>query len=429
MQRRSSTCSLRPAVVTCASVLAVAACALAQATTPAQVRTARQAQAQAPAEVQEQEQEQEQAQAQAPARDRSRAPARGPDGAHPPPSASTPGDPYAPAREIVADIGRVVAPNGVQETFEVVLGGARQVVNVRGADRAQPLLLFVHGGPAAPEMPIAWTFQRAWEDYFTVVQWDQRGSGRSYRLNDPDALAPTMVPDRYRDDAIELIELLARRYGQRRIVLVGHSWGTLVGLAVALRRPDLLHAYVGIGQIVDFRENERVGFEWTLARAKADGNAEAVRELESLRPYPGPGPFDVARITTQRRWSVHYGALAAGRRDANFYFRAARLSPEYGPADRQAWNEGSAFSMRVLFPQLADLSYANVREVRTPVFMFLGRHDYTTPSPLAAEWLTRVRAPRKAVVWFEHSAHLPMLEEPGRTFAALLEHVLPLTRR
>lgn len=337
-------------------------------------------------------------------------------------------DPYAEARAVVADVGRVVTPHGVQETFEVTLGGARQVVNVRGADRRQPLLLFVHGGPAAPEMPIAWTFQRAWEDYFTVVQWDQRGSGRSYPLNDPAALAPTMVPDRYRDDAIELIELLLRRYGQRKVVLVGHSWGTLVGMAVAVKRPELLHAYVGIGQIVDFRENERVGWEWTLARAKADGNETAVRELEALRPYPGPGPFDVGRVATERKWSVHYGALAAGRSDANFYFRSARLSPEYGPDDRKAWNAGSELSMRVLFPQLADISYANVREVRVPVFMFLGRHDYTTPSPLAAEWLARVRAPRKAAVWFEHSAHLPMVEEPGRTFAALLEHVLPLTR-
>lgn len=338
-------------------------------------------------------------------------------------------DPYAEGRAVVADIGRVVTPQGVQETFEVVLGGARQVVNVRGADRDNPLLLFVHGGPAAPEMPIAWTFQRAWEDDFTVVQWDQRGSGRSYPLNDPERVAPTMVPDRYRDDAIELIELLRARYGQRKVVLVGHSWGTLVGLAVAAKRPDLLHAYVGIGQIVDFRENERVGWEWTLARAKADGNEAAVRELEALRPYPGPGAFDVASVGTERKWSVHYGALAAGRRDANFYFRAARLSPEYTAADRRAWDEGSAFTMRVLFPQLASISYAGLRELRVPVFMFLGRHDYTTPSPLAAAWLERLRAPRKAAVWFEHSAHLPMIEEPGRTFAALLEHVLPVVRR
>ena len=99
-------------------------------------------------------------------------------------------DIYAPGRKIVSDIDRIVTPNGVQETFEVVLGGARQIVNVRGSDRANPILLFVHGGPGAVEMPVAWAFQRPWEDFFTVVQWDQRGAGRSFPLNNPKRLLP-----------------------------------------------------------------------------------------------------------------------------------------------------------------------------------------------------------------------------------------------
>ena len=137
-------------------------------------------------------------------------------------------DPYNAGREIIADIGKIVTPNGVQETFEMTcFGGARQVVNVRGSDRDNPLLIFIHGGPGAVEMPIAWSFQRPWEDFFTVVQYDQRGAGRSYALNDPEALAPTLTPDRYRDDAIELIEALAEEYGKRKVFLLGHSWGSL----------------------------------------------------------------------------------------------------------------------------------------------------------------------------------------------------------
>lgn len=168
-------------------------------------------------------------------------------------------DSYAGAREILADIGRVVTPNGVQETFEVRLGGVRQVVNVRGADRANPILLFIHGGPGAVEMPIAWSFQRPWEDFFTIVQYDQRGAGRSYPLNDPAVIAPTLTLERYRDDAIELAELLRARYGKRKIFVLGHSWGSAVGLALAIERPDLLHAYIGMGQIIDMRDNERAG--------------------------------------------------------------------------------------------------------------------------------------------------------------------------
>ena len=112
-----------------------------------------------------------------------------------PVSAQQPPDPYAPAKAIVADINRIVTPNGVQENLVVTLGGAQQAINVRGADRANPILLYVHGGPGAVEMPFAWSFQRPWEDFFTVVQWDQRGAGKSYALNDPKALAPTMTLD------------------------------------------------------------------------------------------------------------------------------------------------------------------------------------------------------------------------------------------
>lgn len=337
-------------------------------------------------------------------------------------------DAWTPAREVMTGIQRIVAANGVQETLELTVGGVPQVVNVRGADRRNPLLLFVHGGPGAVEMPIAWTFQRPWEDMFTCVQWDQRGAGRTYRLSDPAAVAPTLTRERIRDDCIELIEQLLRRYDQRKIVLLGHSWGSAVGLSAAIARPDLLHAYVGVGQLIDARENERRGYAWTLAEARRRGDAAAVRELEALQPYPGEGPLSLDKVDVERRWNVRYGGLAWGRSDADFYFHAARLSPLYSPADRRAWNAGSALSMSRLWPALADLSLQNERSLAAPTFMFLGRHDWTTPSSVAAEWLNRLDAPAKAVAWFEHSAHLPFIEEPGRFFAALLRHVLPLTR-
>lgn len=343
-------------------------------------------------------------------------------------TADQPADAYASGRKVVSQIGKIVTPVGVQETFEVTLGGARQVVNVRGSDRANPILIFVHGGPASVEMPIAWSFQRPWEDYFTVVQWDQRGAGRSYPLNDPKTLAPTLKLDRYRDDAIELIEVLRSKYGKRKVVLLGHSWGSIVGLSVAATRPDLLHAYVGVGQVIDFRENERISHDMVLAQARHAGNAEAVSELESIRPYPGRGAFDLKKLEIERKWSIYYGGLAAYRQNADFYFRAARLSPEYTAADRKAWDDGSAFTMTTMFPKLADISFEKLREVKVPVFMFLGRHDTTTPSPIAAAWLDRLKAPAKATIWFEHSAHLPMIEEPGRMFSALLDNVRPLAR-
>lgn len=338
-------------------------------------------------------------------------------------------DEFTPAREIIADIHRIVTPNGVQEDFVVSLGGVRQAVSVRGADRANPILLFIHGGPGAVEMPIAWSFQRPWEDYFTVVQWDQRGAGKSFALNNPKTIAPTLALERYRDDAIELIEKLRTRCGKDKVLVLGHSWGTAIGLAVAAYQPELLHAYVGMGQIIDFRENERVGIAWTLERTRQDGNLTAIDEIESVAAYPDGGPFTIELADRWRKWSMHYGALAAGRTNANFYLHAPRLSPEYTAADRKAWADGSAFTVSTLWPRLRDVSLSNLRSIKVPVLLFLGRHDYTTASPIVARWLDNLEAPEKIAIWFEHAAHLPMVEEPGRVFEALLSKVLPIAQR
>jgi proline iminopeptidase len=345
-----------------------------------------------------------------------------------PTPAPAPTDIYAPGRAVVSEIDKIVTPKGVDETFIATLGGARQVVNVRGADRNNPILIFVHGGPGAVEMPVAWAFQRPWEDYFTVVEWEQRAAGRSYLLEDPEKIAPTLSLERYRDDAIELIGLLLKRYGQRKVFLLGHSWGSAVGLSVAIKRPDLLYAYIGMGQMIDFRENERVGYAWTLEMARKAHNAQAVKELEAIAPYPGQGVLVLEKTNVERKWSVYYGALAAYRHDADFYFHAARLSPLYTTADRKAWDDGSAFTIKILWPTLADTSFEDVTHVGTPVIFFLGRHDYTCPWPIAEAWMKKLSTPKKEIVWFENSAHLPMIEEPGRVFAALIEDVRPLGR-
>lgn len=230
----------------------------------------------------------------------------------------------------------------------------------------------------------------------------------------------------YRDDTIELIDLLRKKYHKQKVFLLGHSWGSIVGLSVAQKRPDLLYAYIGMGQVIDFRQNEVVGFQYTLARARAEQNAKAVRELEGLEPYPGPGAFSIPKMSTERIWSVYYGGLAAGRSDGDFYWHAWRLAPQYTAVDGEYIDAGSALTIQTMFPKLSDITFENVHKLDVPVIMFLGRHDYTTPSSITVAWMQRLTAPKKQVVWFENSAHLMEVEEPGRVFAALLQDVLPL---
>ncbi|KRD39411.1 alpha/beta hydrolase [Lysobacter sp. Root916] len=334
---------------------------------------------------------------------------------------------YADARLVIQDLGRILNPDGVQEAYAVKAGGIEQWVNVRGQDKANPMILFVHGGPASPLIPGMWQFQRPLEEYFTVVNWDQRGAGKTYTQQDPNGYADTLHIERYVDDAIEVAEHLRKRYGKRKLVLMGHSWGTIVGMQAALKRPDLFYAYIGIGQVINVRENERISFDHGLRQATAEGNQEAIKEMQAIAPYPGDQPITRERIIAARKWAQHYGGLSAYRDTSLYYYRAPLLSPDYDDCDRAAVDEGNVFSLGRLLPEFLAVNMSQVREFPIPVLMFMGRHDYTTPSEPTDAWLSRVKAPYKQGVWFEHSSHMVPWEEPGKLLTSLLTYVRPLT--
>jgi pimeloyl-ACP methyl ester carboxylesterase len=333
---------------------------------------------------------------------------------------------YRKAREVVRDLGRIVAPDGIQETFKLRAGGVDQWVSARGQDRDNPVILFVHGGPASPVMPTMWEFQRPIEEYFTVVNYDQRGAGKTFREADPDAISDSIHIDRYVDDAIAIAEQVRKRYHKDKLVLMAHSWGTVVAMNAALRRPDLFYAYVGIGQVINTRDNEKLSFDYGLEQARAHGNKEAIAELESIAPYPGDRPITRERIIIARKWPQFYGGMSAFRETSTYYFDAPLLSPEYDCNDARAIDEGNVFTLGRILPEFLAVDFKGVRDFPIPVVMFMGRHDYTTPSAPTAAWLERVRAPYKQGVWFEHSAHMIPWEEPGKTLVSLLRYVRPL---
>lgn len=331
------------------------------------------------------------------------------------------------AREVVEDLQRIVTPDGIQESFPEKVGGIRQWIYARGKDRGNPVVLFIHGGPASPAVPGAWQFQRPIEEYFTVVLYDQRAAGRTYLETDPEAVADTIQIDRYVEDAIEIAELVARRYEKEKLVLMAHSWGTIIAVKAALKRPDLFHAYVGIGQVINTRKNEELSFEYGLEQARRNRNELAVAELESIAPYPGEEPVTRDRIVIARKWAQYYGGLTAYRDgSAKYYHGASRLSPEYDSRAARAIDEGNRFTLSRVLDEFLSVDFDDVGRFPIPVVMFMGRHDYTTPSAPTAAWLSRLEAPCKQGVWFENSAHMIPWEEPGKLLVSLLEHVRPL---
>ncbi|HEY5220149.1 MAG TPA: alpha/beta hydrolase, partial [Gemmatimonadaceae bacterium] len=220
------------------------------------------------------------------------------------------------ARAAIA-ASQAVAPGGIDELKAVEIGGIKQWISVRGNNPANPLLLFIHGGPGSPMMPESWIFQRPWEDFFTVVQWDQRGAGKTFSAANRQA-DTTMTIDEMQADAEQLIELLLRTYGKKKIFLMGHSWGSILGLKVAQHRPDLLYAYVGVGQVVNGMQNEVVGYQQTLTEAEKVGNQAAIQGLKAIAPYPNPEGFTpMSKVLAERKWDVALGGMVYGQTSAD----------------------------------------------------------------------------------------------------------------
>jgi proline iminopeptidase len=330
------------------------------------------------------------------------------------------------ATGIIRELRRVVTPQGIERAETVRIGGIDQFVSIRGADRRNPVLLILHGGPGFPELALAWWNTRALEEYFTVVHWDQRGAGKTHLINDPQAVAPTMQPQRFIEDTEELVAWLRGELDKRKVFVLGHSWGSYVGLEFARRKPEWLHAYIGTGQATNTPESERRGYAFALQAAQKAGNEKAVAELMSIAPYAAPGrSIPIEHIMIERRWSDFFGGVMAYR-PGQVDGKAARLSPDYSDAEAARVYEGNNYSQGFLFSDVLRLDLSNATELKCPLILLQGRHDRTVNSQVAYEWFQRVSAPQKHFVWFEHSAHEVMSEEPGKVLVSLLRHARPI---
>jgi proline iminopeptidase len=331
------------------------------------------------------------------------------------------------AAGVIANARRIVTPNGVERLQAVKIGGIDQWVSVRGADKRNPVLLLIHGGPGYISMPMSWWFSRGWEEYFTVVQWDQRGAGKTYMLNDPAKIAPTLTLDRMLKDTEEMLDWIRQELGPEKTFALGHSWGSYLGLQLAARHPERLHAYIGVGQVTNGPEGERRGWAYTLHAAETAGNQNAVRQLRALAPYFAPGkPSSLQDIYTQRKWLDFYGGVMAHRSAITDESYLTRLSPDYSEAEiRHVW-DGNDFSEHYLLQEVLSLDLSNIQKLECPLIVFAGRYDVNINSQVAAEWFATVKAPSKQFVWFENSAHLPMTEQPGEFLISLVQYARPL---
>ena len=275
--------------------------------------------------------------------------------------------------------------------------------------------------------------QRPWEDYFTVVQWDQRQTGKSYNQADDDK---PLTVQQFISDTEEVIQYLREYLDKDKLFLMGRSWGSVLGMHMVKRHPDWLHTYIGVGQVVNLMDNESVMYERLLSHAKKQKKDEVITKLEAIAPYPNP-------VCPEKSYADNAGYVRnelsrlAGESlmhhllsdDAiNMVSLDRAISPHLTLTDLSnavfESNEGAftAFNKELMN---IDLPKEVGSLFKAPIFFFTGTHDWTTPGVLSDKWFSRISAPYKELVHFKESSHAVLNDEPGKILIALVNKVLP----
>ena len=319
---------------------------------------------------------------------------------------------------------RIASPNGIDDALFVELGGVPQWVTIRGQDRTNPVILLLHGGPGSAIAGLAPAFV-PWERDFTVVQWDQPGAGRTFRAAGR-TVAPDLTIDSMVADGIELTQWLRGRLGKDKIVLVGWSWGTILGVNMAKARPDLFAVYVGTGQVVSMEEGEAIAYANVLAKARARADADAIAELEALGPPPYAG---LQEISIQRKWATFYEAgmsLEAAFVLPQLLAPRTQLADIYDLATATAAS-GNHFVGADMKGPMTEIDLRRLGpDFALPVFLFQGTADDFTPAELSRAWLDSLSAPQKAFVPIENAGHFALTSHGEEFLQALRKHVRPL---
>lgn len=330
-----------------------------------------------------------------------------------------------------AEVRAIHTPNGIDSLEAVPINGINEWIQVRGQDVNNPILLWIHGGPGIAFIPLSADFQDPWEKYFTVVEWDQRGAGKTLGSNDRDLQRRTWNVPQMEADTLTVVNYLRKRFNRQKIFVVGHSWGSVLGLWIAREHPDVLYAYVGTGQVVSFSQNEKAAYDDALQQARSIHNAQAIKELEAIAPYPRPNLSDEA-VGVAKGWEHQLLGPPPGVpnfTDGSHIIKTLVSTPEYSLIDDVDFIRGMAIS-RAMLPEVMPIDLTQLGpDFQVPVFFFEGKHDPYCRSSLILDYFQTMHDPQKQLVWFDRSGHFPFFEEPQKFTDSLVHLVLPLASK
>ena len=304
----------------------------------------------------------------------------------------------------------------IDESGFVPIGGIDQWVAIQGQEDANPVILFLHGGPAEAESPFLREFV-PWEHDFTVVNWDQRGSGKTYGRNG--SATPGMTVERMAEDAIEVGEYALRRLKKKKLVLVGHSWGALLGLYAVARHPSLFYAFIGTGQPVNWTLTIEDRERWARDKALAEHDSAAIQALDSTAALP---VSDMKRVTASNKWRLSPSDVQYLTIERDF------IGPPPFPTkgDVADWLAGGDFTDGKLWPTITTFdARKQFPKIPIPFFVIEGRDDHMVSFGAATDYLEQVRAPIKAFIPID-GGHFACFTNPSKFTDALRKCVMPL---
>jgi pimeloyl-ACP methyl ester carboxylesterase len=322
--------------------------------------------------------------------------------------------------QLTASTPAINAPNSIAELRHISLNGRKEWISIRGNDISNPVLLFLAGGPGGSQMAAVRYDLAELEKHFVVVNWDQAGSGKSYGAT---GIADITI-ETYTEDGYELTKYLCEAFAQEKIYIVGESWGSALGIFLIDKAPDLYHAFIGTGQMVAFLETEIIDYQLALEIAHEKGDAQTIETLiaNGIPPYYGKD------VTMKSAAYLNYlsAYMTQNPLIKNGGYNTFRdlFSREYGLLDKVNYLRGIMNTFNHVYQQLYDIDLrTDYSALKVPTYFFLGRHDINAPTSLVEDYHAILSAPKKEIVWFEHSGHSPWINESAR----FVDEVLRIT--
>jgi pimeloyl-ACP methyl ester carboxylesterase len=325
----------------------------------------------------------------------------------------------------------------IKEEKFVLIGGIEQWITIKGANLSNPVILFVLGGRGSVLSPYSEVIFNEWENDFILVNWDQRGAGRTFGRNAPDEVdedfwkANPLSLDEMVEDGIEVTEYLIEHLGKQKVILIGTSWGSILGTKMVLKNPDLFYAYIGHSQIVSFNENLKFAHKKAYSLAKNTGDTTTVSKLESL----GEPPYSDARDLGQMLRSVKkYESENASHAPAGWWDIMPEYDNEIDNRDRYNGDDYSFlyFARHEKFgikPMAADVDFnKDGTKFTIPVFIIQGEHDILTSKEISKPFFDNIKAPEKEYFLIFDAAHGFNQSVIDQQFQILKEYVLRAVR-